>query len=280
MSDGVSDFYEDISFFDELPFWSAPFGIELLKHLKFRKFIQVLDIGPGTGFPLLEAAQRLGPTCTVFGLEPWQEARTRMLDKIRNYRIKNVVVMNGEAEDMPFEDGTFSCILSNNGLNNVKDIDQVLRECYRVTRPGAQLLFTCNLPGTMAEFYQVLEDVLSRHQGMVGNGGVEDIKRKIQTHIREKRKEAGEWASLVEKHGFRVEDIREEAFSYGFADGTSLLNYHFIRLAFFPSWQELIPEAYRVEVFSEVEKQLNDTAAEKGAVSLTVPFACYDCSRK
>ncbi len=57
-------------FMDELPLWSAPFGLALLDTLRFRKHATVLDIGCGEGFPVIEIASRFGPTCQCIGLDP------------------------------------------------------------------------------------------------------------------------------------------------------------------------------------------------------------------
>ncbi|MBU1344941.1 MAG: hypothetical protein KKE44_14360 [Proteobacteria bacterium] len=57
-------------FMDDLPLWSAPFGLTLLDTLKFKKNINVLDIGCGEGFPLIEIAARFGETSRFFGLDP------------------------------------------------------------------------------------------------------------------------------------------------------------------------------------------------------------------
>ena len=54
-----------VSVIDELPLWSAPFGLKLLDKINYRKNITALDIGSGLGFPLLEVAMRLGNSCKV-----------------------------------------------------------------------------------------------------------------------------------------------------------------------------------------------------------------------
>ena len=50
-----------VALYDELPIWSAPFGLPLLDAVELRPGLTVLDVGCGTGFPLLELAERLGP---------------------------------------------------------------------------------------------------------------------------------------------------------------------------------------------------------------------------
>lgn len=69
------DNQEFIDCFDELPLWSAPFGLLLLKHLELKPNLTVIDLGSGSGFPLIELAERLGKSCKLFGLDPldkWQ----------------------------------------------------------------------------------------------------------------------------------------------------------------------------------------------------------------
>jgi SAM-dependent methyltransferase len=68
---------ENVQFFDELPLWSAPFGVRLFEQIHLRKNITAVDIGSGAGFPLTELAIRLGKSCTVYGIDPWEAAIVR-----------------------------------------------------------------------------------------------------------------------------------------------------------------------------------------------------------
>ena len=81
-----------VSIYDDLPLWSASFGLKLLERVRIGTNLNVLDIGCGTGFPLLELAERLGETCQVFGIDPWEEAVRRIELKIKKRDIKNVNV--------------------------------------------------------------------------------------------------------------------------------------------------------------------------------------------
>jgi len=57
---------ELLSALDDMSFWAAPFGIKLLTLVQYKKNIRAMDIGFGSGFPLIELAMRLGPTCKIF----------------------------------------------------------------------------------------------------------------------------------------------------------------------------------------------------------------------
>src|SRR5665647_146253 len=81
------------SIIDEVPLWSAPFGLDLLNQIELKENLKVLDIGFGTGFPLIEIAQRLGNTSTVYGIDPWVSSHTRTQQKIDFYDFKNICLL-------------------------------------------------------------------------------------------------------------------------------------------------------------------------------------------
>ena len=204
--------------FDELPLWSAPFGMALLEQVKFKSGMRVLDLGCGTGFPLLELAQRLGDSCRVFGIDPWTVAIESARSKASQMQVTNVEIVEGRAEHMPFPDEYFEAVVSNNGINNVDDAQQALAECYRVCKAGGQLVLTVNLPDTMKEFYEVYEMTLQQL------GKVDEVQR-LRQHIFEKRKPLSTTTQMVIDAGFTIKQVDEESFSMRFLNGTSLLNH-------------------------------------------------------
>ena len=80
-------------------------------------------------------------------------------------------------------------------------------------------------------------------------------------------------------HHFNIDCVHEDVFEYKFANGTAMLNYHFIRLAFLDSWKNIVTEGIRGKVFSEIESRLNTIAESKGVFSMTVPFATIDARK-
>ena len=266
------DFDSDLllELFDELPIWAAPFGLKLLDSIKYRKNISALDIGFGAGFPLTEIAMRLGETCKIYGIDPWDAAIRRTEKKIEFYGIKNVEIINGVAENIPLHDNSVELITSNNGLNNVESIEKALSECSRITKTGGQLIHTYNLDTTMFEFYDLLKVVLTENK-------MDKELEKLDDQIYKKRKPLNEFIKLLEMNNFSVKNILNDQFDYKFADGTAMLNHYFIRLAFLDGWKSIIPKEKQIEIFNLVENLLNQKAEKDGYVNLSVPFVLLDC---
>jgi precorrin-6B methylase 2 len=88
-------------FLDELPLWSASFGLKLLDYIDYKPNITAVDIGFGTGFPLTEIAMRLGNNSTVYGIDEWKEGINRAEGKINYYGLSNVKIIEGSGESIP-----------------------------------------------------------------------------------------------------------------------------------------------------------------------------------
>lgn len=266
------DTEEVASAFDDLALWSAPFGLALLDTIRMRGVQSVLDVGCGTGFPLIELADRFGPRCRVAGVDPWKVAMERAQAKARTRGLSNLEFVVGKAEALPFPDGWFDLVVSNNGLNNVADMPRALAECARVSRAGAQLVMTANLPASMRAFYDVYEAVL-RDRGRA------DLVPALAAHIDQKRKPVDTLVRWIEDAGYQGVVAHEHAFRLRFSDGTALFRHWFMRLAFVEPWARLAPLDEAGPVLDAIEQRLNAHAAAEGEVSLTVPFACIEATR-
>jgi len=254
---------------DDLPLWSAPFGLALLDAVELRRGARVLDLGCGTGFPLVELAGRLGAESRLVGVDPWRQALRRARAKLDGWGLANAALLRGEAEALPFPDASFDVIVANNGLNNVRDVTAALRECRRVCRPGGQLVATMNLPETMRELYDALAEVL-RDLGRAHE--LPNIGRQIAS----KRTPRPQTEAALRAAGFAVEAVGEDEFVMRFASGAALLRHPFLRLAFLEGWHGIVASDAVGPVFAALEERL-DRRAARGPIQLSVPYACYVC---
>jgi len=262
-----------IDVFDELPLWSAPFGMKLLENINYKQNITALDIGFGAGFPLTEIAMRFGSGSTVYGIDPWKETFKRVNQKIYYYGIRNIKLIEGVAESISLEDNFVDLITSNNGINNVSDIDKALSECSRVIKSGGQFVQTMNLDKTMIEFYNQLENVLSEMK----------LYKEIEMmykHIKQKRPPLHDFLGLMQKHNFIVNNVIEDEFCYKFANATAMFNHYFIRLAFMDSWIKLLPPDKVEIIFDAIETRMNEIASELGGIKLTIPFVMINAVKR
>jgi ubiquinone/menaquinone biosynthesis C-methylase UbiE len=267
------DLIEFVNVYDECSIWSAPFGLKLLDYIDYKPNISALDIGFGTGFPLTEIALRLGESSTIYGIDPWTDAIIRANKKIEYYRITNIKIFEGVAESIPLKDNSVDLIVSNNGINNVSDITQVISECSRIIKSGGQFVQTMNLDKSMFEFYGQLEKVLS---DLSMSTEIELMRQ----HIYEKRRPLDEMISMIQNHGFIIKDLEHDQFNYKFSNGTAMLNHYFIRLAFMNSWIKILPKNKLEQIFDTIEMRLNDQAKMLGGIKLSIPYVLINAIKK
>ncbi len=98
----------------------------------------VLDLGSGGGIDVLLSAKRVGPTGFAYGLDMTDEMLA-LADKNRSEaRAENVQFLKGHIEEIPLPDASVDVIISNCVINLSGDKDRVLREAFRVLRPGGR----------------------------------------------------------------------------------------------------------------------------------------------
>ncbi len=98
----------------------------------------VLDLGSGGGIDVLLSARRVGPTGKAYGLDMTDEMLTLANENKRKAGAENVEFLKGEIENIPLPDGSVDVIISNCVINLSADKDRVLREAFRVLKPGGR----------------------------------------------------------------------------------------------------------------------------------------------
>jgi arsenite methyltransferase len=98
----------------------------------------VLDLGSGGGIDILLSARRVGPTGKAYGLDMTDEMLSLARENQRKAGLENVEFLKGEIEKIPLPDNSVDVIISNCVINLSADKDQVLKEAFRVLKPGGR----------------------------------------------------------------------------------------------------------------------------------------------
>ncbi len=98
----------------------------------------VLDLGSGGGIDVLLSARRVGPTGKAYGLDMTDEMLALAEENKRRSGLANVEFLKGEIESIPLPDESVDVIISNCVINLSGDKDRVLKEAFRVLKPGGR----------------------------------------------------------------------------------------------------------------------------------------------
>jgi arsenite methyltransferase len=98
----------------------------------------VLDLGSGGGIDVLLSARRVGPTGKAYGLDMTDEMLALARENQAKSGLANVEFLRGEIENIPLPDNSVDVIVSNCVINLSADKQQVLKEAYRVLKPGGR----------------------------------------------------------------------------------------------------------------------------------------------
>src|SRR6202451_948753 len=128
----------------------------------------VLDLGSGGGIDVLLSAKRVGPTGKAYGLDMTDEMLALANENKRKAGAENVEFLRGEIEHIPLPDNSVDVVISNCVINLSPDKAQVLREAFRVLKPGGR--FAASDVVTRGEIRPKIRKNVLLWVGCVGGG--------------------------------------------------------------------------------------------------------------
>ena len=161
----------------------------------------VLDLGSGGGMDVLLSARRVGPTGKAYGVDMTDEMLALANVNKHKSGLDNVEFLRGEIENIPLPDNSVDVIISNCVINLSADKDRVLREAFRVLKPGGR--FAVSDVVTRGEIKPDIRQSVLLWVGCVA-GALDE------SEYRAKLKAAGfEQIEIEGTRLYRVEDARE-----------------------------------------------------------------------
>ncbi len=123
-------------FFDEQ---MAFLNHRLVADARLRSGLRVLDLGSGTGYPAVLAAQTVGPTGSVMGIDLAEQMLEVARRKASSLKLNNVTFRTGDVTTLPFESASFDAVTSRFCLMFLPDVPKAAAEIARVLKPGGWL---------------------------------------------------------------------------------------------------------------------------------------------
>jgi SAM-dependent methyltransferase len=152
----------------------------------------VLDLGSGAGFDCFLAAQRVGSSGKVIGVDMTPEMIEKAQANALKYGYSNVEFRQGDIEALPVKDSSVDVIISNCVINLAPDKEKVFREAFRVLKPGGRMYIS-----DMVLLAELPEELKNDHELLAGCVAGAVLKE--------------EYLELLKRVGFSVEILAEDS---------------------------------------------------------------------
>ena len=170
----------------------------------------VLDLGSGAGFDSFLAANRVGPTGKVIGVDMTPEMINRARENAAIGGYSNVQFLPGELEDLPVEDNSVDIVISNCVINLVPDKEKAFKEAFRVLKPGGRLMVSDLV--LRQELPLGIKNSIEGYVGCISGAVMKDV-----------------YLDAIRSAGFDEVAVIEESAFNGFADSVSSIKVRAIK---------------------------------------------------
>jgi len=175
----------------------------------------VLDLGSGAGFDCFLAADRVGETGGIIGVDMTAEMIEKARENARKGDYENVEFRLGEIENLPVADNTVDVVISNCVINLSPDKKRVYEEAFRVLKPGGRVMISdmallkelpAALKGNIAAYVGCVAGATTREEYLatVAAAGFEEVEIVNEVNVR------GLYDGAIVSYGLTEDEITEE----------------------------------------------------------------------
>jgi arsenite methyltransferase len=179
---------------------------------------QVLDLGCGAGSDVFHAALQVGESGRVVGLDMTDAMLAKARATAQAAGVAAAEFVNGHIEELPFEDGSFDCVISNGVINLAVDKAAIFSAVFRVLRPGGRLMLSdivtgVDLPKSVRENCQLWAECIGgaleqrQYIDLISASGLRVAKHGVNTEYRFVRE-----GTLYAAEKFKVRSIKVLAY--------------------------------------------------------------------
>jgi len=261
---------EMVEIYDEVPLWSAPFGKILLDNIPMQANWTIVDLGFGTGFPLIELAQRFGDGSQIIGVDIWEAAMQRVQKKIERLELSNIKLINQKASDVFIQNSSVDLVCSNIGVNNFENKESVYSKVHKMLKAKGHFCLTTNDQRTFEELFILFEDAFLKL-----DLNLESLRNYINS-----RSNSEQLIEQIGKNGFEQIKQIEETTYLRFVSSKALFNHSLIRIAFLTSWQSIIPKEKWISFLKLVTNSIEAIISNKGEFKMTIPMVYLNFVKK
>ncbi|MFD2630689.1 demethylmenaquinone methyltransferase [Oceanobacillus kapialis] len=128
---------------------------DVMRRMHIEKGAHVLDVCCGTGDWAISSSSAVGPNGKVVGLDFSENMLSIAKKKQSELQLQQLELIHGNAMELPYEDNSFDYVTIGFGLRNVPDYQTVLKEMYRVVKPGGKVVCLETSQPTLIGFRQL-----------------------------------------------------------------------------------------------------------------------------
>ena len=253
-----------INILDDLTLWSAPFGRLLLENIPMKQKATVVDIGFGTGFPLIELSQRFGASSKIYGIDIWEEAIQRVRTKMEVLELTNIEIITASASEIKIGDNQVDLVTSNLGINNFGEREKVYQEVERILKKGGRLSITTNPVGTFEELFDLF-DIIFKEMKL-------EKELKILAEYIQDRSTKQKIITEITASGLELVKTKVDKTNFRFVDANAFINHGLIRIGFRDSWQKMVEPTHQKAFFERLILKIKNIIETQGEFKVTVPM--------
>ena len=255
---------EVVSIFDEVNLWTAKFGRLMLENIPMKKGMTIVDVGFGTGFPLIELGQRFGNASKIYGVDIWQGGIERAKEKMRVLEINNIEILEGSATNINLDNNSVDLVTSNLGVNNFEEREKVYVELHRILKPGGKVAITTNTIGTFEELFDIFEE-------MFVESGATTSHNKLKQYI-DNRNTVDKIITEFATANLKVVKQKQDKTNMRFVDAQTLLDHSLIRVGFKEEWDQLVDVADQASFYNNLCTKVDKVIEEQGEFKMSIPL--------